>query len=609
MIVPSLLVVAAAATAGRESPTTTNNDENSSSTTTAMVRRRRSASSSGTTTTLRAAATAAAATAATNTNNVNGLLEGLQRKLQQQEEEEQNQNGVAFPSSTLWMRPDSSGIFTTTNPDDDEDESTYTNNNALYELNKPPPTAFPTMSPTRPQGVDPTGRFCGMATRGTLVLHGGIFNYSNPLNDEMGWAMVDNLPMDETGRVSVPVVFLPGARQDVTERDRQDFVDQWSDVMGDGARFTVLHAESVGPDSTDIADAAEADTIEFAAPLEEAMGVFLPGGRQWRMIDAYKYTLTEELMWNVLDRGGVIAGTSAGAAVMASNMPRGDPVGGSSQVIAGREWYRHGMGFLRGVAIDNHIDSRQRELALYEFLNDGAENRKLLGIGLNEKTMIVVKGRYFQVRGDNPIESTVRLYDCSAIPNNVPCSYENAPFQSLSPGDWYDLCDRIGVSEPSDNELYGNTAVSRSIEYGIPYSFGDDYKAGNPSRFLCSGRICRWKSSRINVNNYGNDINTVRITGKVYMDDNESYSGFQPGDRLVLSYSVNDEEQIWRSVFNTAYDPLTSFAFSASSVGRDISATIPIPPRTYSIQLQIVAQTAVEGDAEYEVSNLKIERV
>jgi cyanophycinase-like exopeptidase len=70
---------------------------------------------------------------------------------------------------------------------------------------------------------------------------------------------------------------------------------------------------------------------------------------------------------------------------MGSNMPRGDKAG-SANLISGREWYRHGIGFVSNVDVDNHIDSRNRELSLYEVLNDGIENSKLLGTGWNGNT-------------------------------------------------------------------------------------------------------------------------------------------------------------------------------------------------------------------------------
>ena len=54
---------------------------------------------------------------------------------------------------------------------------------------------------------------------------------------------------------------------------------------------------------------------------------------------------TEEELFTVLDRGGVIAGMSAGAAVMGSNMPIGDTAG-LANLTSGREWCRHELGFV-----------------------------------------------------------------------------------------------------------------------------------------------------------------------------------------------------------------------------------------------------------------------
>ena len=69
--------------------------------------------------------------------------------------------------------------------------------------------------------------------------------------------------------------------------------------------------------------------------------------------------------------------------------------------------------------------------------------------------MTIIKGEYFQVRDDNPNKSIVRVYDCSRnISPEKPCNFQNSPFVSLRPGDWYDMCERRQLpSAPSDNEL------------------------------------------------------------------------------------------------------------------------------------------------------------
>src|SRR5258708_24281317 len=60
-------------------------------------------------------------------------------------------------------------------------------------------------------------------------------------------------------------------------------------------------------------DRSLADTDSFAAPLETADGVWFGGGRQWRIADAYLGTRVEAALHAVLRRGGIVAGTSAGA--------------------------------------------------------------------------------------------------------------------------------------------------------------------------------------------------------------------------------------------------------------------------------------------------------
>ncbi len=61
-----------------------------------------------------------------------------------------------------------------------------------------------------------------------------------------------------------------------------------------------------------------ANTEEFVAPLKKATGIWFRGGRQWKLADSYLHTLTQTAFNEVLERGGVIAGTSAGATIQGS---------------------------------------------------------------------------------------------------------------------------------------------------------------------------------------------------------------------------------------------------------------------------------------------------
>ena len=70
-----------------------------------------------------------------------------------------------------------------------------------------------------------------------------------------------------------------------------------------------------------------ANTEAFVAPLKKATGIWFRGGRQWKLADAYLNTLTQKEFIQVLNRGGVIGGTSAGATIQGSFMVRGDTKG------------------------------------------------------------------------------------------------------------------------------------------------------------------------------------------------------------------------------------------------------------------------------------------
>jgi len=67
-----------------------------------------------------------------------------------------------------------------------------------------------------------------------------------------------------------------------------------------------------------------ADSEAFVSPLRRARGVWFPGGRQWRLADAYLDTEVHEALRDVLRRGGVVGGSSAGATILGSYLARGD---------------------------------------------------------------------------------------------------------------------------------------------------------------------------------------------------------------------------------------------------------------------------------------------
>ncbi len=172
-------------------------------------------------------------------------------------------------------------------------------------------------------------------------------------------------------------------------------------------------------------DREEADSEAFVQPIREAAGVWFSGGRQWRLADAYLGTRTERELWALLERGGVIGGSSAGATIQGSYLARGDTR--TNTIMMGD--HEQGFGFLRGTAIDQHLLRRNRQFDLIEIVSARPE---LLGIGIDENTAIVVEGDRFEVIG----ESYVAIYDHERMIGN------RGRFYFLAPGDQFDLATR-----------------------------------------------------------------------------------------------------------------------------------------------------------------------
>jgi cyanophycinase len=209
------------------------------------------------------------------------------------------------------------------------------------------------------------------------------------------------------------IVYIPTAGGGEEYDEFYQALNSW---RANGARnVTILHTT----------DPAEADTEVFVAPLKDAGGVFCGGGRQWRLVDAYGGTRTETEIRNVLERGGVIGGSSAGASIQGSYLVRGDTE--TNEIMMGD--HEEGFGYLRNVGIDQHVLRRNRHFDLIEVVE---ANPGLLGIGIDENTALVVQGDNAEVIG----ASYVLVYD------NETTTGDNGRFYFLAPGDRFDLASR-----------------------------------------------------------------------------------------------------------------------------------------------------------------------
>lgn len=202
-------------------------------------------------------------------------------------------------------------------------------------------------------------------------------------------------------------------------------------------KATILHSHS----------RETADTEAFAKPLQTATGIWFGGGRQWRFTKAYGGTLTEKEFHKVLERGGVIGGSSAGASIQGSFLARGDTSGNT--IMVGD--IQKGFGFMRNTAIDQHLVARGRQKDLLKVLEDPRKKMRkefnraeLLGIGIDEDVAIVVKGDQFSIIGKD--QGMVLVYDPKSWKKDTP---DTKKWVTLKKGDRYDLAQRSIIPAPA----------------------------------------------------------------------------------------------------------------------------------------------------------------
>lgn len=236
--------------------------------------------------------------------------------------------------------------------------------------------------------------------RGALVVAGG---------GELGREIYTRF-LDLAGGPNARIVLIPTAGAEEGSHDAWVALEALRDA---GARrIEVLHTRN----------RRIADMEAFTGPLREATGVWISGGRQYRLVDVYLATQTHRALHALLARGGVIGGNSAGASAMASYLLRG---GETSNTVVVDHDRSEGFGFLRGVAVDQHLLARGRENDLIGVLKLHPE---LLGIGIDERTALVVTGDQATVIG----RGKVAIYDYTDPLALIPLRY-------LTRGDVYDL--------------------------------------------------------------------------------------------------------------------------------------------------------------------------
>lgn len=235
---------------------------------------------------------------------------------------------------------------------------------------------------------------------------------------------------DLAGGRDAPLVVIP------TANGAESYPADWSGLKMfkdfGVTHITLLHTT----------DRKVADSEEFVRPLTTARAVWFPGGRQWRLADSYLHTRTQREVERVLERGGVVGGSSAGASILSSYMVRGAHENNYIMMAPG---YEEGFGLIKGVAIDQHMLTRNRQDDLEEVI---AKHPEVLGIGLDESTAIIVRGQQFEVTG----ASKVAIHDGRSVPAERQ-QRNGKKYFFMAPGERYDLTKlqrigRVTASEP-----------------------------------------------------------------------------------------------------------------------------------------------------------------
>lgn len=175
-----------------------------------------------------------------------------------------------------------------------------------------------------------------------------------------------------------------------------------------------------------------------AAALDEATGVFFTGGDQLRIASQIGDTPIDRAVRALHARGGLIAGTSAGASVMSETMLVTGSSGESHRI--GDLHMAPGLGLVRDVIIDQHFAERGR---IGRLLGAVAQNPRVLGVGIDEDTALVVDGQLCRVIG----AGAVTVVDGAALTHsNIAearpertLSMHDVKLHVLSAGDAFDL--------------------------------------------------------------------------------------------------------------------------------------------------------------------------
>lgn len=174
---------------------------------------------------------------------------------------------------------------------------------------------------------------------------------------------------------------------------------------GEAQRQQLLN---LGASRVDVLILSEQDKLSTATAgvIASAKGIWLSGGDQNRLMAYVGDGPLRQAFHEAYQRGAVIAGTSAGTAVMSHTMITGDEAypaasGSFAVMSAGNVVVAEGLGLLPQMIVDQHFIVRQRLNRLISVLLDSTER---LAAGIDEATALWCQGDGLcEVLGDSQV--------------------------------------------------------------------------------------------------------------------------------------------------------------------------------------------------------------
>jgi len=201
------------------------------------------------------------------------------------------------------------------------------------------------------------------------------------------------------GGGSIPSDLRPRALELAGGYDAKILIIPWASQREDAGSGTVVTWQEAG--ATDVKVIPD-DAKKARKAIEESDLIWLVGGSQVRLMDAFRQRELIEAVRTSHGRGTIIAGTSAGAAVMSRYMITGNAE--LKSLVADSTELVEGLGLWQGVIVDQHFLARQRWARLFTAV---ASHPDQIGVGIDERTAVVVDpDGSWQVIGRGPVVVT-----------------------------------------------------------------------------------------------------------------------------------------------------------------------------------------------------------